>query len=334
MVAAVIARIVAPVTSAARGLRGRGGAVSVPAMLRRPLVTRLRLVHVLALGLALAGGAVSCKKSSDGGSASPGGEGGGGGSAASAGVTMRYKPGAFKLKQNAVISVSIGGAQSGSFKVDAVGLLDVSDQAGKLKVAHSILEVRDVKLEGVLRPQPKDGKAPPDPKTEILKATGASLVDLRGETDVPGTKALPENKKEAGQDDDFSALGDFLGLPQLPEPALTVGKPLKQEKQEEQTLGGTLKIPTDEETTYTLVKIDEVDGKRLAELKIESESSGATEAQGTTISVDSVTEGTIVFDLVTQLPVKVHIEQTQNFSFGSQGSGESRVVIDSTYEPG
>jgi len=111
-----------------------------------------------------------------------------------------------------------------------------------------------------------------------------------------------------------------------------LGKPVKHEKQEDQAFGG-LKIPTEEEATYTLVKIDQVDGRRLAEIKFESDSSGATETQGQLISIDGIAEGVIIFDLDAQLPVRVHIEQTQNFSFGNQGGGESRVVIDATYEP-
>ena len=300
-------------------------------MPRRPLRARPPRALALALTLALGAGVGGCKKSSDGGSAAPGA--GGASASATDGVALRYKSGAFKLKQDARISVTMsGGGQSGSFAVDAVGLLDVSDQGGKLKVAHSVVEVRDVKMEGALKPEPKDGKAPPDPKAELLKATGATLIDLRGAPDAEGTTALAENKKD-GPKGDFDDLGDFLGLPQLPEPTLTLGKPVKQEKREEQTIGGSLKIPTDEESTYTLLKVEEVGGRRLAEVKIESESSGAVEAQGGMISIDSVAEGVIVFDLATQLPVRVHIEQTQTFAFGNQGGGESRVVIDATFEP-
>jgi hypothetical protein len=294
-----------------------------------------RLTHLL-LALTMITGAsaldAGCKKPADDGSSAPG-EGGGAKAPKTGELLLRYKAGAFSLKENAKISVTFTAGQTGSFSVDATGLLEVSDQGGKLKVAHKILEVRDLKMEGAMKPEAKDGKPPPDPKEALLKATGASLVDLRGETDAPGTKALAENKKEPGkEDDDFAGVGDFLGLPQLPEPALVLGKPVKHEKQDEQAMGG-LKIPTEEEATYTLLKIDQVDGRRLAEIKFESESSGAVETQGQLISIDGLSEGTIVFDLDAQLPVRVHIEQTQNFSFGSQGSGESRVVIDATYEP-
>ncbi len=86
-----------------------------------------------------------------------------------------------------------------------------------------------------------------------------------------------------------------------------------------------------------MIKVDTSTGKRLAELKIESETSGAKElSQGgrsMLISLDATSESTVVFNLDDQVPVRYNLEATQNFSFGSQGSGETRINFEATYSP-
>ena len=54
---------------------------------------------------------------------------------------------------------------------------------------------------------------------------------------------------------------------------------------------------------------------------------------GGLLSVDQLAEIVLVFNLDDQLPVSMHVEQTSNFAFGSQGGGETRVVIDATFSP-
>lgn len=297
----------------------------------------LRALLVVSLGLALGGPSLAtlsgCGKKADGGGTTTPGDGPGGGAAQGQGTALRYAPGAVKLKQSTTVSLTVSGGQSGSMKADLVGVLDVSGSAAdKLKVAYSIAEVRDFTLSGVLAPKPKEGEAPKDLKAELAKAAGAEIIDLRGVTDEAATKALPENKREAESISD--SVGEFLGLPQLPEPALAPGVAVKKEKEDTVALGGSLKIPVDEESTYTLVKISDEGGKKIAEIKFESESSGAVDAPqgGGMITVDSASEGTIFFNLDDKVPVRMHVEQTQNFAFGDQG-GETQIVIDATYEP-
>ncbi|MCA9635832.1 MAG: hypothetical protein KC420_07345 [Myxococcales bacterium] len=301
-------------------------------MIKRSLARALPALALLSLVLA----APACKKPAEGGSDAPGGDGASSGQVKSDEVMLRYKAdAAAKLRESGRLEVRLSGPQSGSMIADVAGNIELSQGGdGKLKVAYAVDEVREITLSGVFEPKPKEGEAPKDPKEELLKAKGAKLVDLRGETDEAGTKALAENKKPEGEGDMTGGLGDILGLPELPEVGLKLGQAVKREVEKQEDLGG-LKIPMDEESTYTLVKIDDSSGKRLAEVKIEKEGSGATELPqgGGLLSVDQLAEIVLVFNLDDQLPVSMHVEQTSNFAFGSQGGGETRVVIDATFSP-
>lgn len=294
--------------------------------------TALALLGALGLG--------ACKKPADStGPTSAGGDT----QTAGGGVVLRYKPGPAKIKEDLKVSFSAsGGGQGGEMKADITGLLDLTDAGtDKLKLAYSILDVRQFELSGGMKPEPKDGKPVPDLKAKLKEATGARIIDLLGDTDKDATKALPENapKKEGEPKDelDMSSFGSFLGLPsEMPKDGLVEGKPVKVSKEEKENVFG-LEIDMETETTYTLVKVDSSSGKRLAEIKIESESSGAKEmSQGgksIMLSLDVTSESTLVFNLDDQLPVSNTLQSTQNFSAGSEGGGEFRVNINATYAP-
>ena len=295
--------------------------------------TALALLGALGLG--------ACKKSAD--SAGPTNSASDAATPAGGGVVLRYKPGPTKIKEDLKVSfVASGGGQGGEMKADITGILDVSDASpDKLRVAFSILDVRQFELTGGMKPTPKDGKPVPDLNAKLKEAKGARIIDLLGETDKAATKALPENaaKKEGAPPDelDMSSFGSFLGLPsELPKDGLVEGKPVKVSKEEKENVFG-LEIDMETETTYTLVKVDNSSGKRLAEIRIESESSGAKEmAQGgknIMLSLDVTSESTLIFNLDDQLPVKNTLASTQNFSAGSEGGGEFRVNLDATYAP-
>jgi hypothetical protein len=306
------------------------------------LSTALALLGVLGLSAATTTLMLTgCKKAAD--SASPDGGGSGGGQTAGGGHVLRYKSAPARLKENLNVSFSLtGGGQSASMKADLTGLLDISPSgADRLRVGFSVLEVRALELTGGMKPEAKDGKPAPDAKAKLLEAKGARIIDLLGDTDKNATKALPENQKkpDAKEDEvDMNSFGSFLGLPpEMPKDGLVEGTPLKISKEEKENFFGGLEIDMETETTYTLVKIDNSSGKRIADIKIESESSGAKEmSQGgrsMMISVDIASEATIAFNLDDQLPVRTHIESTTSFSAGSEGGGESRIVMDATYEP-
>ena len=303
------------------------------------LSTALALLGALGLGSLGSLSATGCKKSAD--TAGPDGGGGGGGAATGGGVVLRYKPTAMKLKETITASFNLsGGGQSGSMKADLTGLLDISPSGNeRLRVGFSVLDVRTFDLTGAMKPEPKDGKPVPDLKAKLLEAKGARIVDLLGDADKAATKALPENTKKEGapaDEYDMSSFGSFLGLPpEMPKDGLTEGKPLKVSKEDKENIFG-IEIDMDVETTYTLVKVDNSSGKRIADVKIESEASGAKElSQGgktMMLSVDVASESTVKFNLDDQLPVSSHIESTTSFSAGAEGGGESRIVMDATYE--
>lgn len=301
------------------------------------LSTALALLGALGLGsLSLAG----CKKSAN--TVSPdGGPSSDGGATAGGGIVLRYKPAASKLKEDLNVTFTMsGGGQNGTMKADITGLLDISPSgAERLRVGFSVLDVRAFELTGAMKPEPKDGKPVPDLKAKLLTATGARVINLLGDADDAATKALPENSKKADDKDelDMSSFGSFLGLPpEMPTAGLVEGTPLKVSKEEKENFFG-FEIDMETETTYTLVKIDTSSGKRVADIKVESESSGAKEmSQGgktMMLSIDIASEATIAFNLDDQLPVRTHIESTTNFSAGSEGGGESRIIMDATYAP-
>lgn len=315
-------------------MRGRPGAVSVRAMVP---TRRLRPALVLAVFAAL--GVSACKKAPEAGTAGPGGAAG---TPAAGGTLLRYKAGPIKLKQAVKATFATSGdGGSGEAKVDLTGLLDVTASgADKLKIAYSVLEVRQVELGGVMKPEVKDGQPPPDVKAEMLAAKGGRIVDLRGDEDKAATKALPENAKSEKDKGGGAGgmVGAFLGLPpELPKDGLAEGTPVKEHKEETTTIFGGLEIDMEIDTTYTLVKVDASSGQRLAEVKIESEASGAKEfAQGGQtgmIALDVSSEATVVFNLDSQLPVSVKQQATQAISAGQQGSFEIRYAAEASYEP-
>lgn len=297
----------------------------------------------LAVLAALAVGAVpGCKKAPEAGTDGPGTTAG---PNAQSGTVLRYKTAPVKLKETVTVAVSTNGqGGSGEMKADVTGLLDVSDAGGgKLKVGYSVLEVRAFELTGQMAPKPKEGKPLPDLKAQLLAGKGAKIVDLRGDEDDKASEALPENKKppkEQGKEQeelDAGEFASFLGLPpELPEGGLVEGTPVKIKKEKADKLG-PIEIDMEIDLTYTLVKIDASSGKRLAEIKIEAEASGAKElsqgGQNIMISLDRTTESTLVFNLDDQLPVRSHLESTLAGNFGQFGSNETRFVVDAAYEP-
>lgn len=299
------------------------------------------LALVGALGLASLSLAACNKKPAD--SANPDAGAAGSSTPAGGGIVLRYKPTATRLKENLNVSFSnSGGGQTGAMKSDFSGLLDIKPQGtDKLRVDYSVTDVRAFELTGNMNAKPKDGKPAPDYKAQFLTAKGALIVDLLGDTDKAATKALPENapKKDGAEDEfDVSGFGSFLGLPpELPKDGLVEGKPLKVSKEDKQNFFGAFEIDMEVETTYTLVKIDTSSGKRIADIKVESESSGAKElsqgGQNMMLSIDTTSEATFSVNLDDMLPIRSHIESTTNFNAGAQGGGETRIVMDATYEP-
>jgi hypothetical protein len=294
---------------------------------------RTRLALLAALSISTAAALPGCKKNADSippDGSTPGGE-------VAGGTQLRYKPGDYKLKQDAKLTFKASspqGVQEAS--LDVSGLLTVSPSgADRFKVAFTVSDVRQLDFSKEMLPKPKEGETAADPKTAMLAATGASIRDLRGETVEDATKALPENagldKKEGVTAMVTSFAFGVFGPPELPEKTLIEGTPVKVSEQKEEAFFG-LKIPMDSTSTYTLIKIDTSSGKRIAEVKYEAESSGAREEGKQMLTVDVNTEGTILFNLDDQLPVSRKGRQTTNISAGEMNA-EIANTFEATYAP-
>ncbi|MCA9713228.1 MAG: hypothetical protein H6713_20040 [Myxococcales bacterium] len=294
----------------------------------------------IAAALLLGFGAPACKK--DGDSAAPGSKGAakdpkGGG------VTLRYNTAARTLKKNIKGSFTVtSGRGGGSISADLSGQLDFTDNGeGTLKVSYKVLELRDYKSE---MPQPEAGEGgeqagpPPDPKAVAQSVTGAVIINDRGEPDEDKTKALPENKRDENADPQVQSIHGMvegmLGVPELPDEALEVGKPVSKSEEKEIPSPMGMKIPSEIDTTIKLISIDESTGKRLATVEVEVEGGGAVEAQGNMISMESSATQTTIFNLDDQIPVSTKVTSTNAYTFGTQGSFELSFNYEASFEPG
>jgi hypothetical protein len=312
---------------------------------------RRLILAVLVATLVVALGSPGCDKK---GTTNPDG-GGGGGAKTGAGVELRYDATARTLKQKSELELNVtGGGQFGQASVGLASTLQTAPQGQSIKVTWKIDSVEKLELKGMFKS--KDAKD--DPKAFLVeRGAGAFLTDLRGELDDAATDALPENaqrkkemedlakdmdaKRKAGEEVSVSAgvqilaaLSGALALPQLPEKALEVGKAVTVEEQDKADLGDTgITVPMDRESKFTLVKIDESSGKRIAEVEFEVTSSGATDMQGQMLTVDGSNEGRLLFNLDDHTPVSYEVTASQSFAFGEQ-TFESTTMIKASYEAG
>lgn len=310
-----------------------------------------RSVTVLAFSLALALGA--CDKGK-GTTPPPDGAGdqGDGGAGKTDAVTLRYSAEPRALHQTGVFETSqTGGGQFTEAKIEFAADLVIDKDADKLKVVWDLQSVDKLELGGAL--EPKEGE---DPKAYLVeKGKGAYLTDLRGESDGEASEALPENAESraeaekvqqemqsqaaAGKQPELPVgpivlqfLPRAFQLPTLPEQPLEVGKAVTIEKSEEEVLGQTgIVLPLDIETTYTLVKIDDSGGSRIAEIQHTGEAGGATETQMGMITLAASYEGTLLFDLDTQVPVSYERQSTESFELGQLGTQEQTLLLRSEW---
>lgn len=303
---------------------------------------------LLRLGLLVAlATSVSCDKSA--GTKSPDG-GAGAGLVAAGDVALRYKIGPGKLEQRGKFDMNTtGGGQFGEAAIEYTAKLDLAAAGDKLRVAWSIADVAKLDVKGMF----EDKDSTEDPKAFLVaEAKGAFLVDAFGKLDEKATEALPENaarrerfKKieadaKAGGGEPKTSTGvkilafadSMVSLPDLPKDGLAVGKSVTVEEKEESEMGG-ITLPTEIETKYTLVKIDDSGGTRIAELQIEAVASGATEVPGGMLTVDMTTEGTMLFDVDAGMPVSYKLTRSQSFAFG-ETTFESTILVESSFSAG
>lgn len=300
--------------------------------------------RVLGWSFALAAlvAAASCDKSGSTNTA-----GGQGGAPVDGAIVLRYKLGATKLQQRGTFDVNITGAgQFGEAVVRYTAALELVPAGDKLKVVWGLSEITGLETKGFYQaPAGDDTKA-----VMLAEAKGAFLVDARGRLDEAATEALAENaaKRErfekleaeataSGGEPKGSASMRILAmadsmvtLPDLPEAGLVVGKPVVVEEEEDITISGTV-LPSESETKYTLVKIDESGSSRIAEIEIEVVTGGAAELPGGMITVEATTEGTMLFDIDGGFPVRYQITRSHTVAFGDN-SLDSTTMIEATFD--
>ncbi len=297
---------------------------------------------VLFLGLGAAVGA--CKK--DGDTATPGAA-----DKKGDGLYLEYAADGFELAADVTMSMEVSGMASGSMDVAGTGVIVATPHAaGKLKVLARVDEIKTYEASGDLKPKVEEGEEPPDVKTEMKGAETIVVTDVRGEADDEASKALPENvakkaeadkAEEAGDDKAQQRLatralgGSIITLPGLPEVGLEEGKEIKVPTKEEERSLGPRKLPVEVDATYLLQKIDASSGQRLATLAFKSEGTGAEEMEGgqgsVFVSYEEETEGTLIFNLDTNLPVSLVVEQATAISFGDNAA-EQYLEIEAKYE--
>lgn len=300
---------------------------------------RLALLRTLSIvGLTLVCGLAGCEKG-DKGTTDPG-TAGDKGDSKGAGIEFAYAP-SFKLNGDIAVMIEFSTAQgSGNAEIAAKTLIEGSDEGGKLKVHGKVLELSGYKGSGSLDPEfmKKQAEAQGQPAMDIVAELGKSeswsVLDRTGEADEAATEALPENATPDGAPMDFG----LFNLPNLPTVPLEVGKPVKLEREDERELEGMGTVPVEIEENWTLVKIDETGGKKIAEIKATSEASGATEVGGGqgTLSLFDSSEYTILFDMTTQLPVSLTGNNTTEISIDAGGQSFSLASgseITATYTP-
>jgi hypothetical protein len=308
----------------------------------------VRLGLVLSLAAAVVA-APACGSKKD--TTKPGG--GDGKGDAKDGVALRYAAQPVKLLQTGQFDSSM--RARGDYNEIAAKYtlgLELAPAGDKLKVVWTFADVGALDLKGSLAPKP----GAPDPKADLLRlGKGAYLVDLRGEIDEDASKALSENAaleketeslmkqaaeaQKAGKKFDapilavLQSLRAMVALPVLPEQGLAVGKPVvSTEEAEVQLFEGGPKMPTDTETKYTLVKIDDSGAKKIAEVQFESVTSGAVESQMGALVLESSTEGTILFDVDGHVPVSIDLTANQSFSAASEQVFENTMMMKATFE--
>ncbi len=227
-------------------------------------------------------------------------------------------------------------------------MIVVEPKGDRLEVVWSVSDVTGLELRGAL--QRDDDNAQTFLETHGF---GAYLSDLRGQVEVD--PQLPKNAEResklatmrqeiadataAGKPAPIipglqmlSYLPPLLHLPTLPEQPLPLSETVTVTREEETELGETgLVLPFDVETRYTLVRIEDSGGTRLAEVVFEASAIGTQDGPGGEIVIESKERGTLLFDLGRRFPVSYESTRTETIEMG-QFSGETETTLRATWE--
>ena len=277
-------------------------------------MTRLgnRPLTIATLIFALALGASACDKSGE--TSSDPGEGGSTQSLAKAGTgeAYTYPSEGFTLTSTVKIKFEISSNQGqGAAELSARSLVEGTPHNGAIKIHGQVIELIDYRGSGSMEPEfmkrqaEENGGKAIDIVESLRTAESWMVMDLKGDSDDDATEALAENQNSDDDDTDFG----LFALPDLPPVDLEIGQKvvLPTRDDERQLPFGAVPLEIDE--TWVLRAIDESDGRRIAELDVTIEGSGATTIQGgqgdATVSMFEEAAFTIYYDLDARLPLSL-----------------------------
>ena len=266
-----------------------------------------------------------------------------------AATILRYDASARTLRQVGHLElIQRGAGQYAEAVVDLEAVISFEPKGDRLEVLWTVSDVTGLELRGALQRDDDDAET-------FLETHGfgAYLSDLRGQAEAD--PELPKNLERESkltamrqQIADATAAGKpapiipglqmlsylppLLQLPTLPEEALPLNEPVTVSREEETELGETgLVLPFDVEVEYTLVRIEESGGTRLAEMVFEASAIGTQEGPGGEIVIESKQRGTLLFDLGRRIPVSYESTRTETIEMG-QFSGETETTLRATWE--
>ncbi len=266
-----------------------------------------------------------------------------------ASIVLRYDAVARTLKQTGHLElIQRGAGQYAEAILDLEASVDIEPKGDRLQVGWKVEDVTALELRGALQRDGEDASGFLE-----MHGVGAYLSDLRGQAEddpqlpqnVQRESKLTQMRQEIA---DATAAGGpppilpglqmlsylppLLQLPSLPEAPLPLNEPVTVNRQEETELGDTgLVIPFDVEVKYTLVRIDDSGGTRLAEMVFEATAIGSQEGPGGEIVIESEQRGSLLFDLGKKIPVSYESTRTETIEMG-QFSGETETMLRSTWE--
>lgn len=299
-----------------------------------------------AIGFALTLSLGACDKPK--GTDKPGGEGGDGTTATAkeGGADYQYNAEGFTLSSTVKVKFEISASEgAGAAEMSARSLIEASPEGNNLKVHGKVVELMDYSGSGAMDPEfmakqaEEQGGEAIDIVKELSNSESWMIVNLKGESEPELSKALAEN--QSGEDQGAARDFGLFALPDLPKVDLTEGKAIELPTEEDERQFPFGSVPVEVDQTWTLRGVSDEGGKRIAELDVMIEGSGATEIQGQggTGMVSTLEESayTIFFNLDDRIPVKISGYSASETTIDAGGQSFSFAVnneIEASYEPG
>lgn len=304
------------------------------------------------VGLAAMLLALSCNKTPATSAApTPPTQGGGAvepGAPAADGVDLRYGPTYPPLRQLTTVEfTSVGGGAYAEASLTLRSELAMATEGAGLKIDWKIVGVDAIALKGNL--ESADAKAPEGALLELGR--GAYLIDTRGARDAVKTEALPENgplaKKMAAADQQLAEaraagqeeallppavallkiLPELLALPALPGEPLAIGRTWERVENSEIEVAGTgIVLPLETTIRYTLARIDESTGSKVAVVDFSVEDWGGVDTDEGPVELSNKREGSLTLDLAAGVPVTVSFTSEESLVAGEIDFDTTKIV--------